>query len=207
MRKVILSKRLPVFAVCFFLALSFLSGGERGSDVFAQDLPQGGKTSSEKTAGGTGNLPKTGQTKVFYNGDDASYQAGYQGERFADNGNGTVTDNATALTWVKDGAGPGCNNGNTLTWKEAIDFAENLDFAGYSDWRLPNVKELQSIVDYGSSAPAISPLFSGTRSYYWTSTTFLPVPDFAFFVEFKTGGVYREAKSSTAYLRPVRGGR
>jgi hypothetical protein len=81
------------------------------------------------------------------------------------------------LIWQKDDSGKGLN------WQDALAYAEKLDLAGHNDWRLPNAKELQSIVDYtraplahdrGSSrGPAIDPIFGTTQveSYFWTSTT------------------------------------
>jgi len=87
---------------------------------------------------------------------------------FADNGDGTVTDRATGLTWQQG------DSGSTLSWEGALATCENLDLAGYSDWRLPNAKELQTIVDY-TRIPAIDPIFSLTdpESWFWTSTTLL----------------------------------
>ncbi|MCP4366115.1 MAG: DUF1566 domain-containing protein [Planctomycetes bacterium] len=97
---------------------------------------------------------------------------------FVDNGDGTITDRATGLTWMK------ADSGKTMNWSEALRYAENMEFAGHDDWRLPNVKELQSIVDY-SRAPdarsasargaAIDPIFDLTEeeSWFWTSTTHL----------------------------------
>ena len=61
---------------------------------------------------------------------------------FVDNHNGTVTDKATGLMWSQD------DNGATIYWKEALAYAESSTLAGYDDWRLPNIKELQSIADY-----------------------------------------------------------
>lgn len=99
---------------------------------------------------------------------------------FQVNGDGTITDNATGLMWMQD------DNGEGLTWTEALNYAENADYAGYNDWRLPNAKELQSIVDYTrapsvTNSPAIDPLFNcsvitdegGESNYpfYWTSST------------------------------------
>jgi len=97
-----------------------------------------------------------------------------------DNGDGTITDNATGLMWMQ------ADNGEGLTWKDALSYAENSDYAGYSDWRLPNAKELQSIVDYSRSlnttnSAAIDPLFNATQitneagqddyPWYWSGTT------------------------------------
>ena len=97
---------------------------------------------------------------------------------FADNGDGTVTDEATGLMWQQD------DGGVTLDWVEALSYCESATTAGYDDWRLPNAKELQSIVDYGRSpdttgTAAIDPIFSVTniQAWYWSSTTLLESPD------------------------------
>jgi len=85
-----------------------------------------------------------------------------------DNGNGTISDQATGLTWTQG------DSGSTLDWEGALAYCEALDTAGYSDWRLPNTKELQTIADY-TRIPAIDPIFSLTapESWFWTSTTLL----------------------------------
>jgi len=154
-------------------------------------------------------LPKTGQTAVYQAGDDGTYKKGYPktGTRFVDNGDGTITDKATGLMWVQDGTGAGCNNGATLTWNNAIDWAEGLTFATYSDWRLPNVKELQSIVDYGRVSPAIDPVFTNTQSdLYWSSTTYAGGSGYAWVVDFLDGYVGLDGKDSAYYVRAVRAG-
>ncbi len=61
---------------------------------------------------------------------------------FHDNGDGTITDHATGLMWQKVDSGQG------MDWGHALSYAANLKLAGHTDWRLPNAKELQSIVDY-----------------------------------------------------------
>jgi hypothetical protein len=68
---------------------------------------------------------------------------------FVDNGDGTVTDKATGLMWSRD------DNGEALYWEDALAYAENATIAGYDDWRLPNIKELQSIADYSGAFPAM----------------------------------------------------
>ena len=154
-------------------------------------------------------LPKTGQTVEYQSGDDGTYEKGYPktGARFVDNGDGTITDKATGLMWAKDGNGAGCNNGSTLAWAAAITFAEGLSFAGYSDWRLPNVKELMSIADYSRSSPTIDPLFTNTPSgNYWSSTTVADYTDGAWGVGFNDGSVDDVSKGFDYYVRPVRGG-
>lgn len=104
----------------------------------------------------------------------------YGKNKFEDNGDGTVTDAATGLTWMKADSVRGMN------WPAALKYAESLELAGHSDWRLPNAKELQSIIDYTRSpdttdSAAIDPIFdatpitneSGERDFahYWTSNT------------------------------------
>ncbi len=108
---------------------------------------------------------------------------------FTDNGDGTITDRATGLMWMQQDSGhlaAGPRLDGSLTWTEALAWAENLEYAGYTDWRLPDAKELQSIVDYTRSpattgSAAIDPVFlasviidegGGTNyPFYWTSTT------------------------------------
>ena len=105
----------------------------------------------------------------------------YGQNNFVDNGDGTVSDLATGLMWQK------ADDGIPRDWQEALEYAENLELAGYTDWRLPNAKELQSIVDYSRSpqttnSPAIDPVFETTEinypdgsgghyPFFWTSTT------------------------------------
>ncbi|MCF8507049.1 MAG: DUF1566 domain-containing protein [Caulobacter sp.] len=66
---------------------------------------------------------------------------------YFDNGDGTVNDEATGLMWMQADSGYG------MDWQDALAYAESLSLAGYDDWRLPNIKELHSIADYGR-APA-----------------------------------------------------
>ena len=80
--------------------------------------------------------------------------------------------------WAADGNAAGCNNGAMVNWTDAIIYAEALSFAGFSDWHLPNVKELLSLIEYDADlvvavAPLIQePPFSNTaRGTYSTSTT------------------------------------
>jgi len=159
--------------------------------------------------GGSYGVPKTGQTTSYVDYDDGYYEKGTptSGSRFMDNGDGTITDNGTGLMWAKDGNGAGCNSGGALNWTSAIAWADGLTFAGHSDWRLPNVKELQSIADYGRSVPAIDPVFTKTQSgYYWSSTTRADYTGSAWLVNFNYGYVATGGKTSTYYVRAVRGG-
>ncbi len=102
---------------------------------------------------------------------------------FMDNGDSTITDNATGLMWSQDDSGSGLNWQEALAW---VAQKNSEDYLGYNDWRLPNVKELQSILDYSrapdtTSSAAIAPLFNVTSitneagevdyPMYWSSTT------------------------------------
>jgi hypothetical protein len=104
----------------------------------------------------------------------------YGVNKFVDNTDGTITDEATGLMWMQD------DNGEGILWQDALAYAEGKEFAGYSDWRLPDAKELQSIVDYKRSpattnSAAINPLFNCTQitneagendyPWYWSNTT------------------------------------
>ena len=75
-----------------------------------------------------------------------------------------------------------------------------------SDWRLPNVRELQSIVDYGRWNPSIDPVFSAVSSWYWSSSTSVNVPTYAWVVYFSYGYVYGVVKTVGYYVRAVRRG-
>ena len=129
-----------------------------------------------------GIMPGRGEAKTFY----VLYVRGnndYGKNDFVDNGDGTITDKSTGLMWSQ------YDNGEGITWEEALNWVEQKNsekYLGYSDWRLPNVKELQSIVDYSRSpqttnSAAIDPLFNstsiidegGSKNYpfYWSSTT------------------------------------
>lgn len=87
---------------------------------------------------------------------------------FHDNGDGTVTDRATGLVWQRS------DDGRTRDWPAALAYCANLDLGGRRDWRLPNVKELQSIVDYRRSDPALDTRFlhqTDPGAWFWSSTS------------------------------------
>lgn len=125
--------------------------------------------------------PRTGQpNKMYFRFVRGNSEYGIN--HFLDNHDGTVTDLSTGLMWQQGDSSKGMN------WEEALKYAENLIIAGLNDWRLPNAKELQSIVDYSRSpqtdgSAAIDPIFeitdikdpNGERQfpYYWSSTTHL----------------------------------
>jgi hypothetical protein len=159
------------------------------------------------TAGG---VPKTGQTTSYADYDDGYYEKGLptSGAHYTNNGDGTITDNATGLEWVADPTAAGV--GGTYSWADAITACEGLTYAGHSDWRLPNVKELQSIVDFSRVGPAIDTTYftsESEESYaYWSSTTYASSTDNAWYVDFYAGLVNVGVKAFAFYGRPVRGG-
>ncbi len=110
--------------------------------------------------------------------------SGYGVNDFQDHGDGTIIDRATGLTWARADSGFGMDWRSALAWVQELN-AES--FLGHDDWRLPNAKELQSLVDYRrapavTGSAAIDPLFEvtrlpdGTYPYFWTSTTHLDGP-------------------------------
>jgi hypothetical protein len=130
----------------------------------------------------SGPMPGRSEAKTFY----VLYvrgATGYGVNHFTDNGDGTVSDESTGLMWSKADSGEGLN------WEEALAWVQEMNsesYLGYDDWRLPDVKELQSIVDYSRApdvthSPAIDPVFQTTaitneadqRDYpsFWSSTT------------------------------------
>ncbi|MCV6590083.1 MAG: DUF1566 domain-containing protein [Marinobacterium sp.] len=138
---------------------------------------------------GDGNAQDKESVALYVRGNEA-----YGENDFADNGDGTITDNATGLMWMQS------DSVEAMTWKEALEWAENYEYGGHSDWRLPNAKELQSLVDYErapdiTGSAAIDPLFSATNigtvadpeyGFYWTGTTHVegPAGDAAVYLSF-----------------------
>ena len=189
---------------------------------------------------------KTGQTQCWDaagagipcagTGQDGELQKGLA-HAYVDNGDGTITDTTTGLMWEKlanFGRGSIHSLDTVYRWTDAfaVKVAELNDqdgFAGYTDWRVPNVNELQSIVDYGavafSGVPAAfnmgcpspcnmptCPLCAPTtcsctaRGFYWSSSTARNFPDRAWAVFFGDGNVVADPKSTPHLLRAVRGG-
>lgn len=167
-------------------------GAQGGSTTASAAAPVGAATNgdklvSAKIVAGTVKMPKTGQTHRYAPDDDGTLLEGvaWPDQRFTDNGNGAVTDNLTGLVWLKN-----ANCFGPQSWAAALGSANTLasGACGLSDgstagqWRLPNIVELESLVDlsqYDPALPAGHP-FSGVRTYYgspnfynyayWTST-------------------------------------
>jgi len=145
-------------------------------------------------------VPKTGQTNPYgLTGTDGALQKGvaWPTPRFTDNGNGTVTDNLTGLIWTQNAnIGPGYTN-----WTTALSAANSLASGSYGlndgsqagEWRLPNVQELHSLVDYSRTSPALPvghPFTNVSNTQYWTSTTATDSPTiYAWYVSTYNGVV------------------
>jgi hypothetical protein len=132
---------------------------------------------------------KTGQIMGCADGDDGNLTMGvaWPNPRFTDSTNGTVTDNLTGLIWLKNA---NCNG--TKTWASALTYCNSLangtcdltDGSEAGNWRLPNVKELSSLIDWAYYNPALSDTngtaqwtsgnaFTGVQfNFYWSSTTY-----------------------------------
>lgn len=164
-------------------------------------------------------LPKTGQRTEYYMGDDGTHEAGWWVGRLnvgnkvrfvpkSIGGDAIIYDRATGLTWAADGNELGCNSGNQLNWQTSIAYGRLLDFAGETDWRIPNYKELLSILECIGAAPLIDSLFTNTASgIYWSSTTCSVDDTTAYAVYFSSGSVAAVGKGNPfVYLRCVRGG-
>ncbi len=150
---------------------------------------------------------KTGQTTSYATGDDGDLQKGvsWPNPRFTDNEDGTVTDNLTGLMWLKN-----ANNAGSKNWADALTYCNNLnDSAGYSDWRLPTIREIHSLVDYNQASPAVPsghPFANVQSNNYWSSTTFSSNSAYAIYVYLPTGDISIADKSGNNYVWPVRGG-
>ncbi len=182
-----------------------------------KDVTIFGVTGTHEGGGGGGTynaaVPKTGQTQTTScrTGDDGDLEKGvaWPDPRFTDNGNWTVTDNMTGLMWVKAPHYLSENSGGK-TWNNAIDFCNGLSFAGHSDWRLPNVRELQSLIDYGRILPALPyghPFTDDPSFHYWSSSTHAGLSGYAWAVGLSHGDVdYVNKTTFQFHVWPVRAG-
>ncbi len=169
-------------------------------------------------------VPQTGQRVSFHSGDDGALKKGIKlpTPRFIDTGDGTILDKLTDLIWLRNG---NCM-GRAVDWQEALDKALVLengecglsDGSSRGDWRLPNIRELDSLVHEGFHDPALSnragngkatenePFinfdFSGT---HWSSTTRVDNPAYAFVVDYGWGSVKTNLKTSKRSALFVRG--
>ena len=124
---------------------------------------------------------------------------------------GTVLDLLTGLTWMQCTvglSGENCEIGSAtdMNWQEALQAAANTTFAGHSDWRLPNIEQLRSILAYNCHTPAINiSIFPNTkRSIYFSSSPWTGLDTFGRNVFFESGGEGGLLRTSGFYVRLVR---
>ncbi len=112
-----------------------------------------------------------------------------------------VLDNNTGLMWQQT------IPTSTYTWANAVSYCENLEYAGYTDWRLPTPKELLTIVDNSRYKPVIDTTYfpNTPSSYFWSSSTHAYDTNDAWLVDFSYGSVYGNYKTGNLYVRCVRG--
>lgn len=166
-------------------------------------------------------VPKTGQTTVYQSGDDGDYERGLAlpKPRFTIGASGDttncVTDNLTGLVWARN-----ANLAGAKTWTAAITYCEGLTYGGANDWRLPNLKELQSLQCFGWLTPVLGNT-DGTKAWaqgdpfwnvqltqdYWSSTITPNYTPYAWKTSFFNGDVNADSRTSYAtFVWPVRGG-
>ena len=119
---------------------------------------------------------------------------------YTGDGSSVITDTATGLEWQE------VDDGTRRNWKDSLAYCESLSLQGNDDWRLPNISELLSIVDRSRSFPAIDPVFSAPSDQYWSATTYVYSPDYAWNVYSDFGDDHYYGKSSTWGVRCVRAG-
>jgi hypothetical protein len=147
-----------------------------------------------------------GQTCVNYIEDETP------NSRFAEEYAGTVTDKETQLMWMRCSLGQAWNVNSCVgsisyfNWKAALEEAELTTFAGFNDWRLPNVKELESITEGACTDPSVNTsVFPGVQSSpYWTSTPVVKTGAQSWQIEFSSGVWTTTEKSNTRFAILVR---
>ncbi len=227
---------LLLIGTLFAIAVTASCGGGGGGGDGGGTQPSGGGG-----GGGTSvQLPKTGQTACYSGagllrncagtGEDGEKQAGvsWPNPRFTDNGN-TVTDNLTGLMWLKDANciatqypafdTNGIVGDGVVDWQPALNFVTGINNgtypncrAGYTDWRLPNVNELESLIAAGRpniatwlNAQGFINMDISNLSYYWSSTTYINNTMNAWYVFTYDGVVLATSKNFSRYVLPVRG--
>jgi hypothetical protein len=237
-RKLILV--LALITVFVAMAIFFQSMGVKSSLVMAQEICEGDFDTDGDVDGsdlaafaadfGRTDCPsnppavvsKTGQSASHASGDDGDLEKGaaWPVPRFTDNGDGTVTDNLTGLIWLEE-----ANCFGQEKWLDALNDCASLadgscgltDGSSGGDWRVPNIKELLSLIHYGVSLPVLPNTagtgkwsegdpFTGVQSYYWSSTTDANDVGLAWLVLFYFGDLYHHGKNSQYYVWCVRSG-
>lgn len=119
---------------------------------------------------------------------------------------GTVADLYTGLVWSRDAA----PSEFPLAWREALDFVQSLNTAGFggcTDWRLPNRRELFSLLSHSRINPALPaghPFENVFPGYYWSASTCARLPDQAWYLHLGGAKIYRGMKHASCMVWPVR---
>jgi hypothetical protein len=199
---------------CLFIAMLFFPG-----TIFSAGtvhLAQTGQTTCHDEVGTTVSCTGTGQ--------DGAVRAGvaWPSPRFAANGDTTLTDNLTGLIWAPSALSPivgACDGrGAYMTWQQALDYVKclnNASYLGHKDWRLPNINELDSMINpetdtktWLQSQGFTINAGETTMRVYWSSTTYTFNPEVAWFVSFDlfedaSLGMFKTYDMGAAW--PVRG--
>ena len=159
-------------------------------------------------------ISKSGQGASASPGDNGDLETGvaWPNSRFTDNPNGTVTDKLTGLIWLMD-----ANCFGTKTWNDALSDSNGLssglcgltDGSHAGEWRLPHIKELQSLLDFSNANPALPsgyPFTNVQSDVYWSSTTFAAGSLNAWYLFMDDCYLGRGNKSYFSFVWPVRGG-
>ncbi len=158
--------------------------------------------------GGIGPHPKTetisaGGTKLFHiRAVRNPFSTRFSVPHFTDNGNGTIKDNYTGLIWQQ------IQSPDTMTWEQALAYSKSISLAGKSDWRLPNIKELQSLNNVGIIKPSFDKTYfpNVLSGNYWSSTSMYLSPSIAWDINVEYGIVSYSDKTIKENVLLVRGG-
>jgi len=221
-----------VVGVLFLLSASTAWAESRNGDSVPDDKVDASKYHKTSTPALAGTVAKTGQTNCYDaegnpidcegTGQDGDYRKGvsYPKPRFTEERDGTVIDNLTGLVWLKN-----ANCFGIRTWDQALSDCNQLsggkcglsDASSAGDWRLPNVRELYSLVHYSFSNPAVPNTegdaqwregdpFNKVSTFYWSSTTHESTSKNSLGVDIRYGSMSIISKSTMLYVWPVRGG-
>jgi hypothetical protein len=182
-------------------------------------LPVTGQTVCQDTGGNTVNCSATGQDGELRKGDS------WPTPRFSPSGEGAVSDHLTGLIWMRDANlittrdrefdHDGAVNDGAVTWQHALGYVKKLndeEYLGYNDWRLPNIREIKSLIHYASASPSAwlketeQGFVNVQDGLYWSSTTSALSCSMAWTAAFLIGSLNVADKDETHFfVWPVRG--
>jgi hypothetical protein len=204
----------PMKQLLFILSTVLMLHSTTHAATPVAPVPQTGQTLCYNTAGTIIPCAGTGQDGDIKNG------VAFPAPRFTDNSLAkpaelTVTDTLTGLMWTKDANAPGpvaCGPATTKTWQGALDYAFCLNtsnYLGYSDWRVPTIRELGGLVDSSRASPALPfghPFSTVHSGSYWSSTSYAAGTGSAWNVYMYSGYVFYSSRANYSYVWPVRSG-